>query len=101
MENEVAIANAAMEAFWTDEVEDVPPSVALALMSVLNNVLPEEHYKERRGMRPGGTGAVTSDEFKQEQRRETRKRFIAVIKQLAAMKDPKREALPDEVLLSD
>lgn len=58
------------------------PIVAAALLEALDMVLPPEPVKQRKGVRPGGTGSVTPDEFKEDQRRETRRRFLSIIREI-------------------
>jgi hypothetical protein len=54
---------------------------AAALRAAADQVVPVE-ISLRRGMRPGGTGSTTSDEFKQDQRCETRRRLLAIATEL-------------------
>lgn len=55
--------------------------VAAALRAVADQVVPKEAFN-RRGMRPGGTGSIAPDEFKQDQRFETRCKLLAIATKL-------------------
>jgi hypothetical protein len=55
--------------------------IAAALRAVADQVVPKE-VSQRRGMRPGGTGSIAPDEFKQDQRDETRRRLIVIATEL-------------------
>ena len=60
---------------------DYGRDLAAALRAVADQVVPKEVF-QRRGMRPGGTGSIAPDEFKQDQRDETRRRLIAIATEL-------------------
>jgi len=57
--------------------------IAAALRAAADQVVPVE-VSLRRGMRLGGTGSIAQDEFKQDQRVETRRRFLAIADELEA-----------------
>ena len=57
-------------------------SVAAALRAAADQVVPEEQRPPRRGMRPGGTGALTPEEGAEDQRAATRRRFLAIANEL-------------------
>ena len=57
-----------------------PPARAVAaavLAAAADQVVPVE-ISLRRGMRLGGTGSIAPDEFKQDQRVETRRKLLAI-----------------------
>jgi hypothetical protein len=56
-------------------------AIAAALRAVADQVAPKEVFN-RRGMRPGGTGSIAPDEFKQDQRFETRRKILAIATEL-------------------
>ena len=58
-------------------------TIAAALRAAADQVVPVE-VSLRRGMRPGGTGSITSDEFKQDQRADTRRKILAIAAELEA-----------------
>lgn len=62
------------------------PTVAAALRAAADQVVPVEVCL-RRGMRPGGTGSIAQDEFRQDQRQETRRRFLAIAAELENTND--------------
>jgi hypothetical protein len=55
--------------------------LAAALRAAADQVVPKEVFN-RRGMRPGGTGSIAPDEFKQDQRFETRCKLLAIATEL-------------------
>ena len=59
-------------------------SVAAALRAAADQVVPEEQRPPRRGMRPGGTGALTPEEGAEDQRDATRRRLRAIASELEA-----------------
>jgi len=64
-----------------------PPARAVAaavLAAAADQVVPVE-VSLRRGMRPGGTGSIAPDEWMQDQRQETRRRFLAIAAELGAL----------------
>ena len=56
--------------------------LAAALRAVADQVVPDEPRAPRRGMRPGGTGALTPDEDKEDQRAATRRKLLAIATEL-------------------
>lgn len=56
-------------------------ALAAALRALADQVVPDE-ASPRRGVRPGGTGSIAPDEFKQDQRSETRRRILAIAAEL-------------------
>jgi hypothetical protein len=54
---------------------------AATLRAAADQVVPKEAFN-RRGMRPGGTGSIAPDEFKQDQRFETRCKLLAIATEL-------------------
>ena len=66
-----------------------PPARAVAaavLAAAVDQVVPVEVWILCRGMRPGGTGSIAQDEFMQDQRQETRRRFLAITAELKGVK---------------
>jgi hypothetical protein len=57
---------------------------AAALRAAADQVVPLEQCLHRRGMRPGGTGALSPDEGAQEQRAATRHQLHAIADELEA-----------------
>lgn len=57
---------------------------AAALRAAADQVVPEEQRPPRRGMRPGGTGALTPEEGAEDQRDATRRRLRAIASELEA-----------------
>ena len=55
---------------------------ATALRAAADQVVPEEQHPPRRGMRPGGTGALSPDEDKEDQRAATRRKLLAIAAEL-------------------
>ena len=55
---------------------------AAALRAAADQVVPEEQHPPRRGMRPGGTGALSPDEDKEDQRAATRRKLLAIAAEL-------------------
>ena len=58
--------------------------IAAALRAATDHVVPKEAFN-RRGMRPGGTGSIAPDEFKQDQRFETRCKLLAIATRLEGL----------------
>jgi hypothetical protein len=56
--------------------------VAAALRAAADQVVPEEQCSPRRGMRPGGTGAISPDEGAEDQRFSTRRKLLAIASEL-------------------
>lgn len=57
-------------------------SAAAALRAVADQVVPAEQPEPRRGMRPGGTGALSPDEGAEDQRAATRRKLLAIAAEL-------------------
>jgi hypothetical protein len=57
-------------------------ALAAALRAAVDQVVPEEHRPPRRGVRPGGTGALTPEEGAEDQQAATRRRFLAIAAEL-------------------
>lgn len=55
--------------------------LAAALRADADQVVPVE-ISLHRGMRPGGTGSIAPDEFKQDQRQDTRRKLLAIAAEL-------------------
>jgi hypothetical protein len=80
-------ALAVWEAFNQDEAGvfvDYGDKLAAALRAAADQVVPEEHRPPRRGVRPGGTGALTPEEGAEDQQAATRRRFLAIAAELEA-----------------
>lgn len=56
-------------------------ALAAALRAAADQVVPVE-ISFHRGMRPGGTGSIAPDEFKQDQRQDTRRKLFAIAAEL-------------------
>ena len=76
---------------YDDEILYVAPAkkhacmiAAAALRAAADQVVPEEQYSPRRGMRPGGTGAISPDEGAEDQRFSTRRKLLAIAAELEA-----------------
>jgi hypothetical protein len=57
--------------------------LAAALRAAADQVVPVE-VSLCRGVRPGGTGSIAPDEFKQDQRQATRRQLFAIAAELEA-----------------
>ena len=57
---------------------------AAALRAAADQVVPDEPRAPRRGMRPGGTGALSPDEGAEDQRGATRRKLLAIAAELEA-----------------
>ena len=55
---------------------------AAALRAAADQVVPHEQPQPRRGMRPGGTGAISPCEGAEDQRAATRQKLIAIAAEL-------------------
>ena len=76
-------AQAVLDAAVSHPVFATHRRIAAALRAAADQVVPVEVCL-RRGMRPGGTGSIAQDEFKQDQRQETRRRLLAIADELEA-----------------
>ena len=70
-----------------DWIEDGVPgpqfnAIAAALRAAADQVVPEEPRPPRRGVRPGGTDALTPEEGAEDQRAATRRQFLAIAAEL-------------------
>jgi hypothetical protein len=75
-------AQAVLDAYHRELPPDGQPGgIAAAIRALVEATLPEEK-QFRGGMRPGGTQPVTSDEFRQAQRRHTRAQQLAIAAEL-------------------
>ncbi len=79
-------AQAVLDAFlanWQDEpmIQD-RQCLAAALRAAADQVVPEEQRPPRRGVRPGGTDALTPEEGAENQRAATRRRLLAIAAEL-------------------
>ena len=77
-----AVMDAANSTF--DQAGTTRQGIAAALRAAADQVVPEEPRPPRRGMRPGGTGALTPDEGAEDQRAATRRRLHAIAAELEA-----------------
>ena len=59
-----------------------PDGLAAAIRALADHVVPHEQPEPRRGMRPGGTGALTLDEAQGFQRAATRRKLLAIAAEL-------------------
>ena len=59
-------------------------TISAALRAVADQVVPDEQRQTLRGMRPGGTGALTLDEAQGFQRAATRRKLLAIAAELEA-----------------
>jgi hypothetical protein len=61
----------------------VLPSLAAAVArAIADEVVPVEPPIKRTGMRPGGTGSITPDEYMEDQRNETRRKILRIVTDL-------------------
>jgi len=65
---------------------------AAALRAAADQVVPDEPRAPRRGMRPGGTGALSPDEGAEDQRGATRRKLLAIAAELGGRLTPKQQA---------
>ena len=56
--------------------------IAAAIRALADQVVPAEQHPPRRGMRPGGTGALSPDEGAEDQRAATRRKILAIAAEL-------------------
>jgi hypothetical protein len=80
-------AQAVLDAYHAAPIVGVFPQdadalgVAAALRAAADQVVPVE-VSLCRGVRPGGTGSIAPDEFKQDQRQKTRRQLLAIAAEL-------------------
>lgn len=79
----------AAEAIWKAFNEDEPgvfvsyaDNLAAAIEALADQVVPEEICRLSGGMRPGGTRALSVSGANQDQRMRTRRRILAIAKEL-------------------
>jgi hypothetical protein len=72
-------AHAVLDAFWKQPGDR--SALAAALRAAADQVVPVE-VSLCRGVRPGGTGSIAPDEFKQDQRQKTRRQLLAIAAEL-------------------
>ena len=77
-------AQAVLDAVEDDCIhpDDKHRIAAAALRAAADQVVPKEHRPPRRGVRPGGTDALTPEEGAEDQRSATRRRFLAIATEL-------------------
>lgn len=75
-------AQAVKDAFDSKWAGTRHQALIAALRAAANQVVPDEPRAPRRGMRPGGTGALSPDEDKEDQRAATRRKFLAIAAEL-------------------
>ena len=80
----LAAANCACCYGPDDVLNDSRWIAAAALRAAADQVVPEERRPSRRGVRPGGTGALTPEEGAEDQRAATRRRFLSIATELEA-----------------
>jgi hypothetical protein len=61
---------------------DTQHLIAAALRAAADQVVPEQRYPSRRGVRPGGTCALTPEEGAEDQRAATRRWFLSIAAEL-------------------
>ena len=70
---------------FNEEIVQRRRSIAAALRAAADQVVPHEQPQPRRGMRPGGTGALSPDEGAEDQRAATRRRIRAIAAELEGL----------------
>ena len=77
-------AQAVLDAFFAGYWENEPlhRNIAAALRAAVDRVVPDEQRPPRRGVRPGGTGALTPEEGAEDQRAATRRHLIRIATEL-------------------
>lgn len=61
---------------------DYGEKLADAIREIADQVVPKEQRPPRRGMRPGGTGALSPDEGAEDQRAATRRKLLGIAAEL-------------------
>lgn len=61
---------------------DYGEKLADAIREIADQVVPKEHRPPRRGVRPGGTDALTPEEGAEDQRAATRRQILAIAAEL-------------------
>lgn len=77
-----AVRDALEEWISSDFVRYELRKAAIVLRAAADQVVPEEQHPPRRGMRPGGTGALTPEEGAEDQRAATRSRLRGIAAEL-------------------
>jgi hypothetical protein len=67
---------------FNEEIVQRRRMVAASLRAAADQVVPEEQRPPRRGVRPGGTDALTPEEGAENQRAATRRRLLAIAAEL-------------------
>ena len=75
-------ARAVVDAAYALPLKNGQPSIAAALRAAADQVVPEQRYPSRRGVRPGGTCALTPEEGAEDQRAATRRWFLSIAAEL-------------------
>ena len=75
-----AVLDATNQAY--DQAATVAQGTAAALRAAADQVVPEKQRPPRRGMRPGGTGALSPDEGAEDQRALTRLKLLTIAAEL-------------------
>jgi len=75
-------ANGASSWGADDCLNEARQIAAAALRAAADQVVPDEPRAPRRGMRPGGTGALSPDEGAEDQRGATRRKLLAIAAEL-------------------
>jgi hypothetical protein len=75
-------AQAVLDAAYALPLKKGQPSLAAALRAAADQVVPKEQRPPRRGVRPGGTDALTPEEGAENQRAATRRRLLAIAAEL-------------------
>jgi hypothetical protein len=77
-------AQAVLSAFLGATPTPGVQELAAALRAAADRVVPDEQRPPRRGVRPGGTGALTPEEGAEDQRAATRRHLIRIATELGA-----------------
>ncbi len=76
-------AQAVLDAFHKElPPNNEPGGLAAALRAAADQVVPKEQRPPRRGMRLGGTGALSPDEGAEDQRAATRRKLLGIAAEL-------------------
>lgn len=75
-------ANGASSYGPNDCLSDACEIATAVVRALADQVVPHEQPEPRRGMRPGGTGALTLDEAQGFQRAATRRKLLAIAAEL-------------------
>jgi hypothetical protein len=80
-------AQAVLDAAYALPLKKGQPSLAAALRAAADQVVPKEQRPPRRGMRLGGTGALSPDEGAEDQRAATRRKLLGIAAELEQLDD--------------